>query len=379
MSLEEWKRVVVARVLSVENAEIDVTQIEKPGSALNILGVDVCGSLAEECDARSAARIASRLPATASDNDLDTTIAEYSRGKVVRKTASASKVVLYVNRVSPAVGDSYLKPGTEITAGGLTFSLDHGLNFADGQVNKQAAYFTCTTLGSNTNVSVSSAVFKRPADLDNDYELSLWVTAPPATDPQVIYSVGGDDREKDDDFRARFAVWDAGTDRYSLFIKASLLAVPGIKYAEVIELLNADGEPTGTVELYFGDIHGRANDALIELVRASARDFRLPGQRLRYYGTAPSMQTIVLSFGILDGYAAQSVIDQAIAAVVDAVNKLLPGKTLARSIIQNALQTIEGVAFLDAAPYGCTTPAADIVAASGSTTFRTSPEKVSFA
>ena len=378
MSLEEFKRIVRARVLSVENAEIDVSQIDKPGSALNILAVDVAGSLAEECDARSAARIASRLAATSNGNDLDVTIAELSHGKLARKTATASKIVLYMSRPAPVVGDSYLKPGTEILAGGLTFKLDHGVNFADAQTGKQAVYGTCTTLGSNTCVSFTSAAFKRPAELDTDYTISLFLTPPSDTEQQTVFSVGGDDREGDEDFKARFAVWDAGTDRNLDFIKAGALAIPGIKYAEAIERLSASGVPTGAVDLYVGDANGRANAALVEKVRAQSRNFRLPGQAVFYYGTNPSIQTIVLLFGILDGYTQQNVIDQAIAAVVEAVNKIKPGKTFYRSIVQTALQSVDGVVLLDAAPYGCTTPAADVVPSSGSTTFRTSAEKVSF-
>jgi hypothetical protein len=155
--------------------------------------------------------------------------------------------------------------------------------------------------------------------------------------------------------------------------------VPGIAYATALEDLDASGLPTGTVSLYCGDGNGRANAALLAKVRIASRGFRLAGQALSLYGTVPTLVSITLSFGVLDGYTTADVQAAARAAVVAAVNALGPGSYLDPSILGAALKTVPGVALLPAYPTGVVDPSATVVPASFATIFRTRLDLVGLA
>lgn len=380
MSLQDFVNVIRARVRLTQNAKLDVTQIDTPGSNLNIIAYGIAASLAEEVDARQAKRMAAHLTATAEGQDLDDQLAERSWGKLTRKSASAASLSLFLSRSSPASGDGYLPEGTELLVDSQTFTLVHGISFADGQTGKQQSEWICSKLGLAGNVQSTSSNtrFKTPQDLFEALTIST-TNALGELPPNGDYATGGAEREKDSEFRARAALWFAGLDQGAEQLTAGALSISGISTAVAVESVDDLGNPTGAVALYLGDANGRANDALLAKVRIKLREFRMEGQAVSLYGSVPSLQSIVLSFGILDGYASAEVQSSARAAVVSAVNKLKSGETLNRALIAAAVKSVPGVVLLDAAPYGCTTPVADVVASSAVTLFRTSSELVTFA
>ena len=287
---------------------------------------------------------------------------------------------MFLSRSSPASGDWYLPAGTELLVDNQTFTLVHGISFADGQTGKQQSEWVCSKLGLAGNVqsTTSNTRFKTPQD--NFDVISIATTnAVGETPPNGDWATGGAEREKDSEFRARAAQWFAGLDQGAEQLTSGALSIEGISSAVAVEALDDLGNPTGLVSLYLGDANGRANDALLAKVRIKLREFRMEGQAVNLYGSIPSLQSIVLSFGILDGYASAEVQSSARAAVVSAVNKLKSGETLNRALIAAAVKSVPGVVLLDAAPYGCTTPVADVVASSAVTLFRTSSELVTFA
>jgi uncharacterized phage protein gp47/JayE len=358
------------RIRITPGTSLDPAAVDATGSNVNIL-VNAAAAMAEECESRSAARFAASLASTAQGQDLDRVVLEWSKGALPRKGAAAATIDLAVYRPTAAAGSGTVPAGTEILIDGRVWTLDASVVFGPTTLGGIGPTATCATLGTIGNGVVPEAHrFKDPgAIFDPSIVVESW----------GIPSSGGAERERDEDYRSRYAGWEAGlvvdVDR----LAAGALAVPGVATAVAIEDLDADGVPFGQATLYIGDEQGRANSGLLTRVRVASRAFRAAGQRLRLFGTAPSFQPIVASFAIVDTYSVETVQAAARAALVAAVNKLDPGKPLQRAMLAAALKGVPGVSILESVPFGVTTPAADLAPTSVATTYRTRPELVTFA
>jgi len=372
MNFNDVKRSMITRARNTVGTRLNVESISVPGTVLNIIVAMLAAGFGEQ-DARNAGRTSANLSATARGSDLDTLIVEETFGRIVRKSAAASQVALLASRPSPATGDGTIPAGTVIVVGALQFKLDADLNFPAGQTGARSLTATCTKLGSSGNIDVSSPSWQSSASL-----FDPTITLAASTAANGTYATGGADLEREADLRARRALYGSGLDRNVDVLAAGALSVAGVVFASAIEELDFLGRVTGRVTLYVGDVNGRANSALVARVRAALRGFRLAGQHIEIVGSVPSLQAIVLSFGVLDGYVQEDVQSSAKAAVIAAVNALPPGATLARASIAAAIKSIKGTVLLSGSPFGCTTPSADVVPASAATIFRTSDALVSF-
>lgn len=370
-------RIARNRIRITPDAQLDPASVDKTGSTVNIF-TNAVAALAEELEARSEARFAAQLVAGAQGDDLDRLILERSKGKLPRKGAAAAAIDLQVSRTSTAAGEGVVEAGTEVLAGGLTWTLDTSVVFAAATLKGGLVSATCTTLGSVGNgVKADVQKFKNPSAL---FDATLLVEAQGSADPFAgIASAGGDERETDEAYRARYALWDAGLDRNLDFLAAGALGVPGVAAAAAIEDIDGEGNPVGTVSLYVGDAFGRAGTGLLQRVRAALRGFRLLGQHILLGQTLPEFVSVTLQFGVLDSFSVDQVREEARAAVVATINVLPPGATLTRASLAAALAQVPGLAFLAAAPFGFTVPAADIVPTYPSTIFRTRSDLVGFA
>lgn len=369
-------RIARNRIRITPDAQLDPAAVDKTGSTVNIF-VNAVAALAEELEARSEGRFAAQLVAGAQGADLDRLILERSKAKLPRKGAAAASIDLQIFRTSTAAGEGVVEAGTEVLAGGLTWALDTSAIFAASSLYAGVVSATCTTLGSVGNgVPAGTQAFKNPGAL---FDATLVVEAQGSADASAgIASAGGDERETDEAYRARYGLWDAGLDRNLDFLAAGALSVPGVAAAVAIEDIDSEGTPTGSVALYVGDPFGRAGTGLLRRVRAALRGFRLLGQHVEISQTLPEFVSITLRFGVLDGYSVDQVREEARAAVVAAVNALPPGATLTRALLASVLAQVPGLAFLAAAPFGFTVPAADIVPTYLSTILRTRLDLVSF-
>ena len=368
----DFARIARNRIRITPDAQLDPASVDKTGSTVNIF-VNAVAAIAEELEARSSARFAAQLVASARGADLDRLILERSKGKLPRKGAAAATLDLQLYRTSTAAGEGLVEAGTEILAGGLTWTLDASVVFAASALGAIPASATCATLGTSGNgVAPDVQKFKNPGAL---FDATLVVES------FGIPSAGGDERETDEAYRARYALWDAGLDRNLEFLAAGTLGVPGVATATAVEDTDAEGTPTGAVTLYLGDANGRATSALLARVRASARGFRLAGQSVRFVGTSPDFRAFSLRFGILDSANVEQVREELRAAVVAYVNGLAPGASLLRASLAAVLTAVPGVVLLDAHPYGLETGSpsdVDLIPSSKSTTYRTRPELVTF-
>lgn len=372
MNRQDFLRLARSRIRITDGTKLLPSAVDATGSTINVL-VNGASAMAEECEARSAGRFAAQLVATARDDDLDRIVLERSYNKLPRKGASAASFSVLVARTGTASGS--VPAGTEMIAGGLTWTLDNTLIFAEGQKGPLPANFTCSTLGSAGNVGPDAiSGFKNTAAL---FDPTLTITSSGAG--ESAYAAGGADREKDDAYRARYALWDSGTDRNLDFLAAGAKSVAGIQYALALEDIDGDGAPTGGATLYVGDANGRANAALVARVRVALRNFRLAGQRVALAGTVPVLESIVLSFAVTEGLSTADVQDAARAAVVTAVNALGPGEALEPALLGAVLRGIPGVSLLAAYPNGVVSPSAPVAPSSPSTLFRTRLDLVTFA
>lgn len=378
MNRQDFFRIARNRIRITPDAQLDPAAVDKTGSTLNILAA-VGSAMAEECESRSQARFAAQLVASATEGDLDRLILERSKGKLPRKGAGAAAVDLYLSRTSTAAGEGQVDAGTEILAGGLTWTLDSSVIFAASALGPFAVSATCTTLGSAGNgVAADSQKFKNLGAL---FDQTLTVQSV-GTALGGISSAGGADRETDEAYRARYALWDAGLDRNIDFLAAGALSVPGVAAATALEDLDEDGNPTGTVTLYLGDAFGRATDGLLARVRAALRGFRLLGQHVQVFRTLPEYLSYSLLFGVLDTFDVGQVREEVRAAVVRYNNALAPGAARLRASVGATIAAVPGVVLLASAPYGIEPGSGsdvDLFPSLLNTIYRTKPELVSFA
>ena len=379
MSRDDLFRAARDKVRTAAGTTLDVGALDKDGSTLQLAAL-VASAMAEEVEGRSSSRQAALVIATARDTDLDRDVLESTFSHLPRRGASAASFEVLVARPTSATAPAgFLEPGTEMLAGGFSWTLDPaGLVWALGQKTAQTATFTCKTLGVAGNVAPAGIQgFKTPSAL---FDPSFVITKKTASGDG--YATGGAERETDSEYKARRAIWDAGLDRDIDFLAAQARGVDGITYAVAIEDLGAAGNPTGIVTLYVGDVNGRANAGLVKRVLAKSRSFRLVGQDLRVVGAVPSLVTLVLRFAVTSTSDIAQVQANARAAVVAYVNTLAPGATLERAAIKAVLLGVAGVVFEAAYPYGLVTvngaAPVDLAAGSPSTIFRTSSELVTF-
>lgn len=374
MPRQDYLRVMRNRLRITEDTPIDPAAIDKPGNVFNVLA-NLFAAGCEDLEKRQDTRFAAHLRASARDDDLDRDVLEDTFGRVVRKGASAAIFTLKVSRTDTVSG--FVPEGSEILAGGLAFALfdPQGIPFATGQLGPVTASFICTTLGAAGNLAPDQVRgFRQPQAL---FDPTL--TVEPTSTGEGGYATGGAEREGDADLIARSELWARGQDVDIDLLAAEALAVAGIALATASEDSTEDGTLTGSVTLYVADVNGRANAGLLARVRAHLREARMLGQEVTIVGAAPSWQSIVLRIASLDGFALESVQGSVRSAVVDFVNRLAPGATLAVEDLAATIKGVPGVApFLSSAPFGVVTPGSSVVAPSKATIFRTRSDLVSF-
>jgi uncharacterized phage protein gp47/JayE len=371
MNRTDLARLARANILASPGSGLDPAKIERPGSPLAML-FNAQAAMALEAHSRSTVRLAKLSVGSAVDAELDALLLDLSKGKLPRKPAAAATMRGYVSRAT-AGPEASVAAGTEVLAGGLTWTLDEAARFTPvgtSYATSAPVSLTCSTLGRASNgIGPDAFTFKNPGALF-DPKLTIETVEAP--------SAGGDDVEGDDAYRERFALWSAGLGNNLLWLAAGVLGVPGVAFATAVEDLDSEGNPSGTATVYCADIEGRMHAGLLERVGEALPGFRLPGQHVKLVGTLTVQQPIVLSFAILADADVATVQATAKAAVVAYVNALLPGETLDTFAIAALLRAIPGVVLLPNIPFGTLTPAAPLTPTDKRQAFRTTSALVTF-
>jgi hypothetical protein len=259
-----------------------------------------------------------------------------------------------------------VETGTEIDMGGVTFTVDApGVSFAAGEGGSlivKPLKVTAQAAGSAGNVSTSAPTFKNPGSLQDATFRVQPLTTPVGGEPVDTVASGGDEREKDSDYLARYRLYASGQRRGLDLLAAGARSTPGIQSATAIEQVTPAGRVTGKVFLYVADQNGRAGKALRERVSVQLRTYRLQAQEVSIESTIPTLLTIVLSFAVKVGFDVGSVQAQAKNATLFYTNALNPGESWYRAGVAAKLITIPGLVFSPAYPSGVVSPGADVIA-----------------
>lgn len=177
----------------------------------------------------------------------------FDRYGLLRKQAAPSFVFLFFSTTVAAPAAFKIPAGTRIsTSSGQEFITVVSTPFPLGGIGPVVINARSTLAGADQNVrpgtitSIVSTITGSPAD--------LVVTNPEA-------SAGGDNVERDDDFKARVRRFFVAARRGTRgAIEAGALAVPGVKTAVAIEALTGPGYPARSVTLVVSD---RFTEALV--------------------------------------------------------------------------------------------------------------------
>lgn len=329
-------------------------EVYTEGSDINI-AVAASSVMAEEVVRQVALRTAAWMLDNAEGEDLDRLVADRYSPTIVRKGATPALVTLEFSRVAGALPGAVIAQGTKVrTTDGIEFETTAVATFLAGSTGPVSAPAQAVLTGQDGNVAETTITefLTQPSDPN--------ITV---TNPDV--AAGGDEEETDPRLRDRARKFYLAARRGTVpAIEFGALTVAGVRQATAIEQLDDLGRPNGFVSLYIADALGQANSALVAAVEVALLEWRGAGVYVYVSAAVPSYVDIVLRLRFESGYDSTAAFEQVRLAVVAAVNRLAPGKTLTEALITKAIQTVPGVIVLDdavQAPVGDVVPVASQV------------------
>jgi uncharacterized phage protein gp47/JayE len=354
----------IGRQYIVDRArKLDPAQVDVAGSDANLfVGI---GSVVSEALIRQLGyRTGALLLDGSDDEDLDRYA--YDRYGLLRKGASSARGTIQITRTVATVGAGSVPIGTLVTT-------DTGVEY----VTTTVATFSSLALSSSCNVRAVQAGkatqigagavkrFSRPGDL---FDASL---VPSNSGP----TAGGEDTERDDQFRARIRdFWRTARRGVIGAIEFGALTVPGVVSAMALESLTQDGRPARIVNLYISDSSGVASDALAEEVATALLEYRAGGIAVLIWTSAPQIVTIELALQFVAGVDTRTLSEQVRAAVFEFVNSLPVNGPLYVQELRSVLQRFRGDGLLPNES-SVALPVGDLIPAIGQT-LRTTLENV---
>lgn len=310
-------------------------------AAASAMGDEVLRQLAAHC--------AAQYLDTAESEDLDRLVFDRFSPLLARKPAVPAIVTLQFSRPNPAGAAISLAVGTKVrTAAGAEFKLTQVLSIAAGQVSPVSVTAEAVNVGTTGNVAANV--------------ITNFVTPPPdsaltVTNPAV--AAGGADSESDAALKSRARSFYTTVRRGTrAAIEAGCLSVPGVASANVIEVVDSSGFPTGQVQAYVADAAGQCNSALAIAVQLALTDYRAAGVYVAVLGAVPRYESIVYRLRYQPGINSIAAFSQVQFLTVARVNALAPGETLPRSLLIEQARKVRGVIVLNDA---IVSPAGDIV------------------
>jgi uncharacterized phage protein gp47/JayE len=260
---------------------------------------------------------------TAEGEDLDT-LAEDHFG-IERQGGEMAIGEVTFSRATTAAGNVLIPAGTRVsTPDGLLFATTEEILLTGLSLDAAIEALEVGEEGIVDAGTITVLVDKLLADS------SIGVTNAERT-------AGGIKAETDSDFRARLRGYLATVRRGTVSALAfGATQVAGVLQASVDE---TNFPPT----VYIADFAGSANSALIAAVQAELDNWRPAGTQVNVVGATVVNQAIALTLTFAAGSDTAAARDQAIDAVVAAVNALGIGETLFRAQIIAAAGAVAGV------------------------------------
>lgn len=346
-------REILARsALRPEGQRISREAVFTAGEDINIL-IAAASAMGDETIRRLAQRWAALYLDSAENEDLDRLVADRFSREIVRKQPQASVVLVTFRRgIPPSSGAAVtIDAGKKVRAGGVTFELLEPAAFGVNARGPVRALAQCGSAGTVGNVAIGAI-----GELVDPPDVGITVTnEEPAS--------GGTNQESDGALRERArAFWRASRRGVLEAIQAGAEATPGVVHATAVELLDAEGVPSGPVLCYVADSNGQSNSQLLEAVRLKLKDYRAAGVYVRVVGSAPRFEPVAYQIQFEPGVDTREKAQALKALTVSVVNLLQPGEPLQRSMLMSLARSISGAIVPDTAVQ---VPAGDVVPAAG--------------
>ncbi len=332
------------------------------GTDANIL-LAGASAMADEIMRQLGAECAAHFLDSADGDALDRRVFDQFGDEVARKPPARAVVPLVFSRSNPAGPQLTLPIGYRVrTTRGTEFELAQVLAIAAGSVVPVAVAARAVQAGTAGNVAPRT--------------LTQFVAQPPDTSLTVTNeepAAGGADKESDSSLRRRARLFYRSARRGTLSaIAFGAETTPGIARANVIEELNALGEPTGIVYVYVADALGQGNSLLVQAVRDVLVEWRAAGVVCDVLGAVPRYEDVTYRLRFKPGTNTAAAFDEVRFLVVGEVNALAPGETLPKSLLMAVPRRVPGVIVLDDA---LVEPVGDVVP-TGAEIIKTTPDLV---
>lgn len=330
-------------------AKLSLEAVERDGTDANVL-LAAAAAAGDEVVAQLVAVCAAQYIDSAQDTALDKLV--FDRYGLVRKPASPAIGSVQFRTTVACPATFTIPVGTVVqTPDGIQFVTTGAVIFLIGSTGPVVATVRSVLAGasqqaqSNTITSVVSPIPGQPTDLT--------VNNPLAT-------AGADDAEIDADLRDRARRFFVTARRGTLSaLEQGALAVPGVRRATAIEVIDVLGRPARVVELVIADgftdalvqqntnppSYQAQSQSLSQTVFNGLLDVRAGGIFVQVFVAQVVIQPIVLNLTFAAGVDANFVALMARATVVATVNSLRPGETLLVANLLNALRSVPGLVY----------------------------------
>lgn len=341
---------VVTRAKRIDPKKVDVL-----GSDVNIfVGSQsiVAGALIDQL----AQAINRLLLDGCQDEDLDRYALD--RYDLERKGASPALGTVRFYRSSTALGGGSVPIGTKLnTSGNVEYVTVTVATF--GALDTQAtADVRAVQAGKVTEVGRNTIRKIEQPQLLWDGTLEVTNDDPTA---------GGEDREEDDDFKARIRdFWNTARRGILAAIAFGAKTVPGVVSAQAIEALTTGNQPARVVNLYIADSSGVASNALAKQVAVALEDYRAGGIAVIIYNSIPLITNLSFFLQFQANVDTSTLTENIRAAIVEFVNSLPVNGTLYVSDLYSVLRRFVPDGLI-VGQNSIVTPAGDLVPPIGQT------------
>ena len=305
---------------------IDPSAVDTQGSDANLF-VGSQSFIASAVVRQLQDRFAAQFIASSRNDDLDRKL--WDSYKLPRKGASASVGGYRFYRLSTAAGAGTIPVGTNVqsitgynyvTTSTATFGVDD---------YEATCSIRSTAAGSQFNVGPNQIrIIPKVSTL---FDPSLQGT-------NYLTTAGGDDREQDDQFRLRGEnYWPTARRGVLSAIAYGAQSTPGVQSANVVEVLDSQGNPARVCEVFIADPAGQASQELADSVTSALLDYRAAGIQAPIILTTPLIVAVQLHLAFQAGTVTGSLTETIRNAVVSYVNSTPTGQPLYRNGLGSVL------------------------------------------
>lgn len=266
---------------------------------------------------------------------------------LVRKVASVARGTVTFTVASPVVTAFTVPSGTRLVS-------------ADGRqyITTATATFTVGATSAVAAIRSAAAGLSQQAQTGTINNIQDTITTAPASLAvnNTLATTGADDAEPDDDFRERARGYFSTLRRGTLeAIRQAALAVPGVRRATPVEVLDAYGRPAKAVQLIIADAYtdtlvntvsttyATQSQVLASDVFAALYDTRAAGIFVQVFVAQVILLTVTLALNFNADADVEDTALRARAAIVNYINGLSPGVSFTVAGALAALQFVTGL------------------------------------